>query len=56
MEEIGGGGHQTMAGAYIKADSEETAVNRLREAIDTVLEAREHAQKAQREQQKKAGE
>ena len=34
MEALGGGGHQTMAAAQLKADSFDAAVNRLVEAID----------------------
>ncbi|MGI6269733.1 MAG: DHH family phosphoesterase [Candidatus Howiella sp.] len=35
MEALGGGGHQTMAAAQLKADGFEAAVNALVEAIDT---------------------
>ena len=55
MEALGGGGHQTMAGAYLKTNEIETARAMLCEAIDACLEERRRAQQAETEQ-KKAGE
>ena len=47
MEAVGGGGHQTMAGAYLKDSDLETATALLKKAIDTYLAERERARSAQ---------
>lgn len=56
METVGGGGHQTMAGAYLKVNNKKTAVNLLRRAIDACLNDRLRAQAVQQSEQQKAGE
>lgn len=48
MEAVGGGGHQTMAGAYLKDTDAATAQGFLRKAIDTYLMERERAKSAQK--------
>ncbi|MBR2405528.1 MAG: DHH family phosphoesterase [Clostridia bacterium] len=55
MEAVGGGGHQTMAGAYLKTDSKKEAIKLLHQAIDSALEERRRAQAVQQAEQKKAG-
>lgn len=47
MEALGGGGHQTMAGAYLKTADEQEAVARLHKAIDDCLAERQRAQAVQ---------
>lgn len=47
MEAIGGGGHLTMAGAYLEHTDMDTAKRRLLQAIDAHLEDREHSLAAQ---------
>ncbi len=49
MEAVGGGGHQTMAGAYLKTNGKEEAVALLHKAIDTYLEERRRARAAQQQ-------
>lgn len=56
MEALGGGGHQTMAGAFIEAADKETAIKRLQKAIDAGLAERKRAQAVQLSEQQKAGE
>lgn len=46
METVGGGGHQTMAGAYLKDADLDTAISLLHKAIDAYLMERERAQRA----------
>ncbi len=48
MEAVGGGGHQTMAGAYLKDTSLETATTLLHKAIDAYLTESERACAAQK--------
>ncbi len=48
MEAIGGGGHQTMAGAYLKDCGMIKATDRLYQAIDAYVAERERAQAAQK--------
>ncbi len=48
MEAVGGGGHQTMAGAYLKNTHLDEAILLLRKAIDTYLTERERARAAQK--------
>lgn len=48
MEAVGGGGHQTMAGAYLKDTNLETATALLHKAIDAYLSERERARSAQK--------
>ena len=56
MEALGGGGHQTMAGAFIEAADKETAIKRLQRAIDAGLAEHKRAQTVQLSEQQKAGE
>ena len=37
MEWLGGGGHQTMAGAQFEKETEESVMEKLKEAIDRYL-------------------
>ena len=48
MEAIGGGGHQTMAGAYLKETDLESATALLYKAIDAYLTERDRVQAAQK--------
>ncbi len=48
MEAVGGGGHQTMAGAYLKNTDLDTATALLKKAISTYLTERERARAAQK--------
>ncbi|MBR5540025.1 MAG: hypothetical protein IKU56_01435, partial [Clostridia bacterium] len=48
MEAVGGGGHQTMAGAYLKNTCLEAATELLHKAVDTYLMERERARAAQK--------
>ena len=48
MEAVGGGGHQTMAGAYLKDTGLEAATALLYKTIDTYLTERERARAAQK--------
>ncbi len=48
MEALGGGGHQTMAGALLKSTDKNTAVSMLQKAIDVTLAERERATAAQK--------
>ncbi len=48
MEAVGGGGHQTMAGAYLKETDADAATDLLRRAIDTYLTERDRARAAQK--------
>ena len=48
MEAVGGGGHQTMAGAYLKDTDLDTATALLQKAIDVYLLERERARAAQK--------
>ena len=41
MEALGGGGHMTMAGAFLKDATMVEVKQRLQDAIDTYLEERE---------------
>lgn len=43
MEAIGGGGHQTMAGAYLKTNDKQTAIDQLKGALDRCLEEQKRA-------------
>lgn len=56
MEALGGGGHQTMAGAFIETADKETAIKQLQKAIDAGLAERKRAQAVQLSEQQKAGE
>lgn len=56
MEAVGGGGHQTMAGAYLKVNDKKAAEELLKRAIDSQLAERRRAQAVQRSEQQKAGE
>ncbi len=47
MEAVGGGGHQTMAGAYLKTSDVSAAVALLHKAIDAALAERQRAQAVQ---------
>lgn len=49
MEAVGGGGHQTMAGAYLKNTNQQAAVALLHKAIDAYLTERRRAQKVQQQ-------
>lgn len=48
MEAVGGGGHQTMAGAYLKDTDLAAATTLLHKAVDTYLSERERARAAQK--------
>ncbi len=48
MEAVGGGGHQTMAGAYLKETDLDAATALLHKAIDAYLLERERARAAQK--------
>ncbi len=56
MEAVGGGGHQTMAGAFIKTEDRQVAASQLHQAIDASLEERRRAKAIQQSEQKKVGE
>ncbi len=51
MEALGGGGHQTMAGAYLKTNDKQTAVDRLKSAVDACLADRKRAQTIEQQSQ-----
>ncbi len=51
MEALGGGGHRTMAGAYVNTDNKAVALERLKQAIDGYLAERQHALEAEQSAQ-----